>query len=101
MPCKNLLHSFFYLADYGVQEPALGTYIDNLPNMAGFLCMYLAYLINLRGEKKREKRRKEQEEEKRREKEKKRKEDGLSHTIDFWPARARHYPGVRAIRLET
>ena len=39
---------------------------------AGFLCMYLAYLINLRGEKKREKRRKE-EEEKRREKEKKRK----------------------------
>ena len=46
--------------------------------------MYLAYLINLRGEKKREKRRKE-EEEKRREKEKKgkRREDGLTHKIGY------------------
>ena len=70
MPSKNLLHSFFYLADYGVQEPALGTYIKYLPWLAGFLYMYLAYLINLRGEKKREKEKKEKKKEKRREEKK-------------------------------
>ena len=59
MPSKNLLHSFFYLADYGVQEPALGTYIEYLPSAAGFLYMYLAYLINLRGKKREKKREKE------------------------------------------
>ena len=49
---------------------ALGICIDNLPKRAGFLYMYLAYLINLRGEKrekKREKERKEREEKKERE----------------------------------
>ena len=54
MPCKTILHSFFYLADHGVQDSALGTYIEYLPIMAGILYMYLAYLINLRGGKREE-----------------------------------------------
>ena len=72
MPCKTISHSFFYLADYGVQDSALGTYINYLPARAGFLYMYLAYLINLRGEKKREKEKKEKKKEK---KEKRRKRE--------------------------
>ena len=66
MPCKTISHSFFYLADYGVQDSALGTYINYLPARAGFLYMYLAYLINLRGEKKREKERKREKKRKKR-----------------------------------
>ena len=31
MPCKTISHSFFYLADHGVQDSALGTYIEYLP----------------------------------------------------------------------
>ena len=33
MPCKTISHSFFYLADYGVQDSALGTYINYLPDL--------------------------------------------------------------------
>ena len=84
MPCKTISHSFFYLADYGVQDSALGTYINYLPARAGFLYMYLAYLINLRGEKKREKERKREKREKERkerEEKKEREEGGGEKTV--------------------
>ena len=54
-----------------MQDSALGTYINYLPARAGFLYMYLAYLINLRGE---EKRKREEKKKKKREKKMRRKE---------------------------
>ena len=60
------MHSSVYTVDYGYARLALGTCIANLPRMAGFLCMYLAYLINLRGKKREKKREKERKREKKR-----------------------------------
>ena len=52
-------------------------YIHRIPyRPAGFLYMYLAYLINLRGEKKREKEKKRENERKEREEKKEREERG-------------------------
>ena len=52
---------------------ALGTYIANLPFSAGFLCMHLAHLINLR-EGERERKKGEEKEEKEKEKKRRRRE---------------------------
>ena len=67
------LHSSVYAVDYGYASSALGTYIAKLPGAAGFLCMYLAHLINLR-EGERERKKGEEKEEKEKEKKRRRRE---------------------------
>ena len=66
-------HSSVYAVDCGYASSALGTYIANLPAWAGFLCMYLAHLINLR-EGERERKKGEEKEEKEKEKKRRRRE---------------------------
>ena len=54
---------------------APSTYIANLPVLAGFLYMHLAYLINLRGEKREKKREKKEKEKKREERRRRRRRE--------------------------